>query len=99
VYVLNVRTFNEQDYRDTGELLLPPKPRGLAFIPKEMAAAIRKPLLAKLGVRIDAPAGVGLYLYGQDGCIYSFLEKPATVHRNGKSMELPAHQLNCWQSR
>lgn len=96
VIVLNVRTFNEQDFEDAGELLLAPKPRGLASIPQELADGIRGPILAPLGVRFEAPAGVGLYLFGKGGFVYSFLDRPADIARNGKRVSLPPHGLDSW---
>jgi hypothetical protein len=96
VIVLNVRTFNEQDFKDTGEVLLAPKPRGLASIPETLADEIRKPILNRLGVRFKAPSGVGLYLRGKGGCAYSFLNRPAEIIRDGKRVLLPPHGLDCW---
>jgi len=96
VHVLNARTFDEQDFRDAGELLLAPKPRGLASIPEQAASVIRRPLLAALGLRFEAPAGVALHLNGRGGCAYSFLEHPAKVTFGGKAFELPPHGLRCW---
>ena len=96
VHVLNVRTFDEQDFRDTGELLLAPKERGLAFIPERAASEIRRPLLEALGVHLEAPSGVALYMNDRGGCLYSFLDQPAKVSLGGRAFELAAHGLHCW---
>lgn len=91
VLVLNVRTFSEQDFRDSGEWLLAPKPRGLSAIPQALADALRDALLAPLGVDFHAPAGVGLYLFAGGRCLYNFQAEPVRVRLEGASLELPAN--------
>ncbi|MCZ7637078.1 MAG: hypothetical protein M5U12_14195 [Verrucomicrobia bacterium] len=92
VWVLNVRTFSEADFRESGEWLLAPKPRGLAELPEPFANELRAALLSPLGVAWEAPAGVGLYLFGGGRCLYNFGEATARVRLDGAELELPAHQ-------
>lgn len=92
VWVLNVRTFAEADFRESGEWLLAPKPRGLAELPEPVANEVRAALLSPLGVAFEAPAGVALYFFGRERCLYNFREAPARVRLDGAELELPAHQ-------
>jgi hypothetical protein len=89
--LLNVRTFSEQDFRDTGEWLLAPKQLGLPRIPQPLADAIRASLLAPLGLDFRAPAGVELVLVGKAACIYSFRDDAAPVQLGKTALVLPAH--------
>lgn len=91
VLVLNVRTFSEQDFRDSGEWLLAPKPRGLSAIPQPLADSLRAALLAPLDVELQAPSGVGLYRFADGRCLYNFQSMPVRVRLNGADLELPAH--------
>jgi hypothetical protein len=96
VLVLNVRTFAEQDYRDVGEWLLAPKPRGLPEIPQALADRLREPLLGPIGLRLEAPAGVALCLFAEGRCLYNFRDHPLVVRLNGERVELGAYQWH-WQ--
>jgi hypothetical protein len=91
--MLNVRTFSEQDSRDTGEWLLAPKQLWLPTIPQPLADTIRASLLSPLHVNFCAPSGVGLVLLGNEACLYSFRDDPARIQFGGKVLDLPAHQL------
>ncbi|MEI2722181.1 MAG: hypothetical protein V9H26_01170 [Verrucomicrobiota bacterium] len=91
--VLNVRTFSEQDFRDTGEWLLAPKRRGLPTIPQTLADAIRARLLPPLRVDFHAPSSVQLVLYGKEAWVYSFCDDSVRVQFGRRAFELPAHQL------
>jgi len=91
--ILNVRTYSEQDFRDTGEWLLSPKRLGLGAIPQPLADAIRTPLMKPLGVEFHAPAGVQLVLFGKKACVYSFRDDAVRVRFNGTETELRAHEL------
>jgi len=93
VFVLNVRTFSEQDYRDTGEWLLPPKPRGIVDIGRDLADELRGPLLSPLGVRMSAPARVAFYDFGDARCFYNFRSENAEIELDGKSSRLGANRL------
>jgi len=91
--VINTRTFSEQDFRDVGEWLLPPRPLGLATVPQPVADAIREPFLAALGAHFHAPAGVALMLFGGEACLYSFRDAPARITFGARTFDLPAHGL------
>jgi hypothetical protein len=91
--VLNVRTFSEQDFRDTGEWLLAPKQLGLPKIPQNLADAIRAHLLSPLHVDFHGPAGVELVLIGKEAYVYSFLDETAHIRFGNKAVDLPAHAL------
>jgi len=92
VWVLNVRTFSEQDFGDTGEWLLAPRRLGLPTIPQPLAEAFRDPLLAPLGVAFHAPCGVLLVLLpGDEACLYSFREEDVRVRLGHQTVDLPAH--------
>ncbi|MCC6819309.1 MAG: hypothetical protein IT579_01130 [Verrucomicrobia subdivision 3 bacterium] len=91
--VLNVRTFSEQDFRDTGEWLLAPKRRGLPTVPQTLADAIRARLLPPLRVDFQSPSGVQLVLYGKEAWVYSFCDDSVRVRFGRRAFELPAHQL------
>jgi hypothetical protein len=72
VFVLNVRTFSEEDFGKYGEWLLAPRPLGLPNIHQPLADTLRASLLSPLGVQFRAPSGVGLVLSGKQACVYSF---------------------------
>jgi len=93
VLVWNLRTFSEQDYEEVGEVLLPPKKRGLPDLPQHLADELRRVLLAPLGVRLSAPTRVALYLFDNDACLYNFLDRPVRVRLNGKSHDLGPNRL------
>ncbi len=97
VLVWNVRTFSEQDYAEVGEVLLPPKKRGLPDLPQEIADELRRTLLAPLGMRLSAPARVGFYLLGDAACLYNFLDRQVSVRLNEQRFELGPHRL-LWHS-
>lgn len=93
VFVLNVRTFSEEDFGKLGEWLLAPRPLGLSSLPQALADRIRLPLLSPFGVQFQSPSGVGVVLFGKEACVYSFLEQPARVQFGPKTVDLPAHGL------
>lgn len=87
VLVLNVRTFDERDFRETGEWLLAPKPLGVAAIPQALADALRGVLLEPLQVKLNAPAGVSLFLLGENPVLYSFFEGTVRVRLGNRDYE------------
>ena len=91
--VLNVRTFSEQDFRDTGEWLLAPKQLGLPVIPQALADALRADLLSPLDIDFRSPAGVALVLFADGACLYSFREETALIRYGDNLTELPPHGL------
>jgi len=90
VVVMNVRTFSEEDFRGSGEWLLAPRALGWPELPESLANELRTVLLAGLGVRFRAPAGVGLYLFGEDRCCYNFRAEEVQVVLDGAAATLPA---------
>lgn len=93
VLVWNVRTFNEADYRASGEWLLAPRPLGLASIPQALADELRTRFLEPLGVRFQAPAGVGFYLFSDFAVFYNFLDRPVETTYNGKPVRIQANGI------
>ena len=93
VFVLNVRTFSEEDFGKQGEWLLAPRPLGLSAIPQALADQIRAALLSPIGLDFRSPAGVGLVLFGKEACVYSFRGEAANIEYGDKPQELPAHGL------
>jgi hypothetical protein len=89
--VLNVRTFSDQDFLDTGEWLLAPKALGLPEIPQALADPLRREILADPGLRFEAPAGVSLHDIGENQVVYSFLDRAVVVRLNGVAIDLPPH--------
>ncbi|MCZ2147846.1 MAG: hypothetical protein LC126_08710 [Bryobacterales bacterium] len=96
--VLDVKTFTEQDYKDTGEWLLPPKKLAWMEKTREEADAFRKPLLDGLGLQFSAPARVALIDFGGEYCVSNFRNEAVEVVLNGKKLGLPAHAVR-WVGR
>ncbi len=93
VFVLNVRTFSEEDFGKQGEWLLAPSQLGLSTLPQPLADKIRDSLLMPLGVGFRAPSGVSLVLLGKKACVYSFRDEAVQVQFGADSVNLPAHGL------
>jgi hypothetical protein len=91
VVVLNLRTFSEADFRETGEWLLAPKELGLPEIPQPLADALRSVLLGPLGIRFEAPSGVALYLFDSASCLYNFRGTAVHAALNGRPFDLAPH--------
>jgi hypothetical protein len=91
--VLNVRTFSEKDFEAAGEVLLAPRPLGLAELPRAAADALRRELLAPLGVRLSAPAGLAFYLLGDARVLYNFLDRDVEIALDGQRLRVPANGL------
>ncbi len=89
VVPLDLRTFSEQDYRDTGEWLLPPKELSWIDMPRERVDALRK----SLGVELSAPPRIAYYRFGRDEAFYSFRDEDAVVTLNGSRVNVPAHEF------
>jgi hypothetical protein len=94
VIPLDLKTFSEQDYLDTGEWLLPPKELAWMEMSEEKADALR----ASLGVDLAGPARIAYYRFGRMEALYSFLDTPARVRVNGKAVLVPAHSM-VWLDR
>jgi len=93
VFLWNVRTFGEEDFRRTGEWLLAPKPLGWTRLPAELANALREPLLRPLGWRLEAPARVAFYDFGPLQCLYNFRQEAVRLRLNGKRLTVGANRL------
>jgi hypothetical protein len=98
VLVLNVRTFSEQDFKDTGEWLLAPRALGLPEIPQELADELRSRLTKPLGLEFRAPAGVSLSLFQDAWCACNFHSEPVVIRIRGRKVELPANGW-VWRNR
>jgi hypothetical protein len=86
---IDLRTFSEQDYLDTGEWLLPPKELAWVDMSREQADALRK----SLGVGLSAPTRIAYYRFGRDEVLYSFRDEDVEVVLNGRKLMVPAHAL------
>jgi len=86
---LDLHTFTEQDYLDTGEWLLPPKELPWVDMSREQADALRK----SLGVELSAPTRIAYYRFGRDEALYSFRDEDVEVMLNGRKLTVPAHAL------
>ncbi len=86
---LDLRTFSEQDYLDTGEWLLPPKELAWVDMNRGQADALRK----SLGVELSAPTRIAYYRFGRDEALYSFRDEDVEVILNGRKLTIPAHAL------
>jgi hypothetical protein len=93
VLVLNVRTFSAADYRGSGEWLLPPQRRGLPEIPPDLANRLREFLLGPLGLRLEAPSGVALFVIGKTAYLYNFHDRPVSVRVNDREVAVGANAL------
>jgi len=91
---LDLRTFSEQDYRDVGEWLLPPKELAWLNMGRRQVDELRR----SLGVRLSAPTHIAYYRFGQDEALYSFRDEDATVRVNGRTVNVPAHAM-VWVGR
>jgi hypothetical protein len=91
--VYNFRTFNDAEYAEAKELLLPPLRRGLSELPREAAELFRAPLVEPLGVKFSAPAGVSLFLFGKSFVVYNFRASEQEYVLNGARRRVAA---NSW---
>ena len=92
VFVLNVRTFNEKDYKDTGEWLLSPKQLGLPAVSQVLADHLRRELLRPLGIELNAPSGVAFYMIGESKCFYNFRNETVEIKLNQEAIKLGANR-------
>ena len=91
---LDLRTFSEQDYREAGEWLLPPKELAWLDMSRNEADELRR----SLGVELSAPTRIAYYRFGREEALYSFRDGEATVRLKGKTVHVPAHTL-VWVGR
>ncbi len=98
VFTLNIRTFSERDFIEAQEWLLAPKLLGWSQLPQRLADRIREELFAPPDLRLEAPAGVGLYSFETGDVLYNFHETPVAVRLRDHRLELKPHQC-LWRSR
>lgn len=91
VWVLNIRTFSETDFRESREWLLAPKPLGWNELPQPLVSALRRPLLRAEGLRFEAPAGVALVAFEDGMAMHNFQEIPVEVQASGHRLHLSPH--------
>jgi hypothetical protein len=60
VFVLNVRTYSQEDYDAVEEVLLPPHPLGLLELPRPVVNVLRAAFNAPLGIDFDAAPRITL---------------------------------------
>jgi len=68
IYVWNVHTFSDEDFKAVGEVLLCPNPLGLLEIPQTWVNKLRKVFIGEKGILSDAPSRVTIQPFG-DGDI------------------------------
>jgi len=66
VFVLNVETFNEQDFRTIGEVLLAPKPVAWLDLPEEWLNYLREVFLKPIHVSWRGKSRISLHLFAED---------------------------------
>ncbi len=64
IYILNVHTFSDEDFKSTGEELLCPKPLGLMEVPLAWANTLRKAFNGNEVIPMDGPARVSYQPFG-----------------------------------
>ncbi|MCS7315493.1 MAG: hypothetical protein RMI94_09690 [Bryobacterales bacterium] len=93
--VWNIRTFNEEDFRQAGEWLLPPRPLGWVRLPDRVVNELRLRLLEPMKLRLEAPPRVAFYDFDGLRCFYNFRDETATVRLDGKAFEVAGHTAAC----
>ncbi len=76
--VWNLGTFGHDAYSMEEHLCVPVK-TGISDCPQPLADLLRNSALAPLGVQIEAPARVGVFLFGQDAVFVNYNDAPAVV--------------------
>ena len=77
---------------------LAPKELGLPEIPQPLADALRAELMAPLAVRLEGPAKVGLYLFGDARALYNFRDEEVELRLDKRLMKVGANRL-AWFSK
>jgi len=72
---------------------LAPKELGLPEIPRPLADALRAEVMAPLGVRLESPAKVGFYLFGDARALYNFRDEAVEVRLDRQVIKLDANRL------
>lgn len=94
VFVLNIRSFSDADYRGTGEYLLPPSELGWTRVPQQLLDPLRAALLRPLGIRLDAPPGVIMCVRGKASFIYNANDEPAMIRVGSKRLAAEPHRIS-----
>ncbi|HOW65149.1 MAG TPA: hypothetical protein P5186_02645 [Candidatus Paceibacterota bacterium] len=92
VFVMNTRTFSEQDFLDSDEWLLAPKPRGLPAIPSELGDILRAAWLKPLNVSLKSPSGVALCLFGSNRFLHNFTDQIVRLRLDGDWLQINPNQ-------
>ncbi len=80
VFLLNICTFSERDFKAVHEVLLSPAPVPWLDLPETWLDEIRKSLSAPLGFYLLAPGRISLHPYGEDQwVICNFNDQPVEV--------------------
>jgi hypothetical protein len=77
---------------------LAPKELGLPEIPQPLADALRAEVMAPLGVRLEGPAKVGLYLFGDARALYNFRDEEVEMRLDNRLVKLGANRV-AWFSK
>jgi len=72
VYVLNVHTFTEADFKAINEVLLAPKPIPWLDLPEEWLNMIRESFLEPLNISFKAEGRISIHLFGDEFVICNF---------------------------
>lgn len=65
IYVWNVHTFSDEDFRAVGEVLLCPNPLGILEIPRPWVNKLREVFVGKKAQVSDAPARMAIQPFGE----------------------------------
>lgn len=94
IYVLNTRTFSQEDYVAVGEVLLPPRQLGLMELPEAAVNVVREAFTGPFGYKMEAPVRVSLQPLGTaQFVIQNYTSGNATVrfsapyHTEGKLVD------------
>lgn len=99
VFVLNIRTFSDADYRGSGEWLLPPQQLGWSDVPQALADRLRALLTAPLNVDLRAPVGVVLTLRGNERFLYNANDEDTQVRLDGQRRAVGPHHHSAARER
>ena len=83
VFVLNVDTFSEKDFKAINEVLLAPKPIPWLDLPDELLNVIREAFLDPLKISFKGKGRISLNLFGEDNfVICNFNDDPVEIDLN-----------------
>jgi hypothetical protein len=64
IYVWNVHTFSDEDFKAVGEVLLCPNPLGILEIPRPWVNKLREVFAGEKGITLDAPSRMAIQPFG-----------------------------------